>query len=135
MSEKSVEIVRRAIEAFNRRDISALVAATTDDFEWITLTGGTIDSAVYRGAAGIAAYFRDTATVWESMRIEPKEFRDLSAKTMLVVSVLHARGMGSGVEVEADLYGLFRVREHKLAAFRSFGTEHEALEAAALSQK
>ena len=134
MSAENVEIVRTAMEAFNRRDIPALVAITTDDFEWITLTGGTIDSSVYRGAAGIAAYFRDTATVWESMRIEPKEFRDLSAETLLLVSVLHARGMGSGVDVEAELYGLFRVRGHKLAAFRSFGTEREALEAAGLSE-
>ena len=134
MSQENVEIVRTALEAFNRRDIPALVAATTDDFEWVTLTGGTIDSAVYRGAAGIAAYFRDTATVWESMRIEPTEFRDLGAESLLLVSVLHARGMGSGVDVEADLFGLFRVRGHKVAAFRSFGKESEALEAAGLSE-
>ena len=131
MSQENVEFARTAVEAFNRRDIPALMALTTDDFEWITLTGGTIDSTVYKGAEGIDAYFRDTGAIWESIRVEPQEFRDLGETTVLVVSVLHARGIGSGVEVEAALCVLLRVRGDKIAAFWSFASEQEALNAAA----
>ena len=131
MSQENVILARNAVAAFNRRDVPALVELTTDDFQWVTWTG-TVESSVYDGAKGLAAYFQD-ADVWEVLDLDPQEFRDLGDK-VLVVGTFHARGGGSGAEVRAPYYSAFFVSEGKLARVRSFRTEDEALEAVGLRE-
>ena len=126
MSQATLELARNAVAAFNRRDVPALVEMTTDDFQWVTWTG-TVESTVYDGADGLAAYFKD-ADVWEVLDLDAQEFRDLGDK-VLVVGMFHARGGGSGAEVRAPYYSAFFVREGKLARVLSFRTEDEALAA------
>jgi ketosteroid isomerase-like protein len=129
MSEANVELARNAVAAFNRRDVGALVEMTTDDVEWVTWTG-TVEPSVYRGAEGLARYFRD-ADVWHVLNLDIQEFRDLGDR-VLVVGTFHARGGGSGAEVHAPWYSAFHVSGGKLARVLSFRTEAEALEAAGL---
>ena len=131
MSQENVMLARNAVAAFNRRDVPALVELTTDDFKWVTWTG-TVESTVYDGAEGLAAYFQD-ADVWEVLDLDAQEFRDLGDK-VLVVGTFHARGGGSGAEVRAPYYSAFFVREGKLARVLSFRTEDEALEAVGLRE-
>jgi len=131
MSEENLVLARKAIAAFNRRDVAELVALTTDDFEWVTWTG-TVEPTVYHGADGLARYFRD-ADVWEVLNLEAQEFRDLGDE-VLVVGTFHARGGGSGVEVRAPYYSAFFVSEGKLARVLSFRTEDEALAAVGLRE-
>ena len=129
MSQPNLELARNAVAAFNRRDMPALVEMTTDDFRWVTWTG-TVESTVYDGAEGLAAYFQD-ADVWEVLDLDAQEFRDLGDK-VLVVGMFHARGGGSGAEVRAPYYSAFFVSEGKLARVLSFRTEDEALAAVGL---
>jgi ketosteroid isomerase-like protein len=124
-------LARDAVAAFNRRDVRALVEMTTDDFVWETWTG-TVEPTVYRGADGLAGYFRD-ADVWEVLNLDAREFRDHGDR-VLVVGIFHARGGGSGVEVRAPYYSAFHVSGGKLARVLSFRTEAEALEAAGLRE-
>ena len=131
MSRENLELARNAVAAFNRRDVPALVELTTDDFEWVTWTG-TVESTVYEGAEGLAAYFKD-ADVWEVLNLDVQEFRELG-DVVLVVGMFHARGGGSGAEVRAPYYSAFFVNDGKLARVLSFRTEEEALEAAGLSE-
>ncbi len=126
MSQANLALARNAVAAFNRRDVPALVELTTDDFQWMTWTG-TVESTVYDGAEGLAAYFQD-ADVWEVLNLDAQEFRDLGDK-VLVVGMFHARGGGSGAELRAPYYSAFFVREGKLARVHSFRTEDEALAA------
>jgi ketosteroid isomerase-like protein len=131
MSQENVMLARNAVAAFNRRDVRALVEMITDDFEWETWTG-TVEPTVYRGADGLAGYFRD-ADVWEVLSLDAREFRDLG-DPVLVVGIFHARGGGSGLEVRAPYYAAFHARGGRLARVRSFQTEGEALEAAGLRE-
>jgi ketosteroid isomerase-like protein len=126
MSRENLELARNAVAAFNRRDVPALVEMTTDDFEWVTWTG-TVESTVYQGAEGLAAYFKD-ADVWEVLDLDAQEFRELG-DVVLVVGMFHARGGGSGAEVRAPYYSAFFVSAGKLARVLSFRTEEEALDA------
>ena len=124
-------MARNAVAAFNRRDVPALVEMTTDDFQWVTWTG-TVETTVYDGAEGLAGYFQD-ADIWEVLDLDVQEFRDLGDK-VLVVGMFHARGGGSGAEVQAPYYSAFFVNEGKLARVLSFRTEDEALEAIGLRE-
>jgi ketosteroid isomerase-like protein len=127
MSQETVAFARNVVAAFNRRDVPALAAMVTEDFEWVTWTGA-VQVTVYHGADGLASYFRD-ADVWEVLNLEVREYRDLGDE-VLVVGVFHARGGGSGVEIDAPYYSAFFVRGGKLARVLSFRTEAEALAAA-----
>jgi ketosteroid isomerase-like protein len=131
MSQANLMLARKAIAAFNRRDVAELVEMTTHDFEWVTWTG-TVEPTVYHGADGLAGYFRD-ADVWEVLNLEAQEFRDLG-DAVLVVGMFHARGGGSGVEVRAPYYSAFFMSEGKLARVLSFRTEDEALAAVGLRE-
>ena len=131
MSQEDVVLARNAVAAFNRRDVAGLVEMTTDDFEWVTWTG-TVESTAYRGAEGLATYFRDS-DVWELLNLEAREFRDLGDE-VLVVGVFHARGGGSGMEIHVPYYSAFFTSGGKLARVLSFRTEDEALEAARLRE-
>jgi SnoaL-like domain len=131
MSQEDVLLARNAVAAFNRRDLVGLVEMTIDDFEWVTWTG-TVEPTAYRGAEGLASYFRDS-DVWEILNLEVREFRDLGDR-VLVVGTLHARGGGSGVEIHVPYYSAFFTSGRKLARVLSFRTEDEALEAVGLRQ-
>jgi ketosteroid isomerase-like protein len=128
MSQDTVAFARKLVAAFNRRDVPALAAMVTEDFQWVTWTS-TVQPTVYHGADGLASYFRD-ADVWEVLNLEVREYRDLGDE-VLVVGVFHARGGGSGVEIHAPYYSAFFTRGGKLARVLSFQTEAEALAAAA----
>jgi len=132
MSQPNLELARSAVAAFNRRDVPALVEMTMPDFQWVTWTG-TVESTVYDGAEGLAAYFQD-ADVWEVLDLDAQEFRDLGDNKVLVVGMFHARGGGSGVEVRTPYYSAFFVSEGKLARVLSFRTEDEALAAVGLRE-
>jgi ketosteroid isomerase-like protein len=129
MSQGNVELARNAVAAFNRRDVAALVEMTTDDFQWVTWTG-TVEPTVYHGADGLASYFRDS-DIWQVLNLEVREFRDLGDE-VLVVGMFHARGRGSGVEIDAPYFSAFFMGEGKLARVLSFRTEDEALAAVRL---
>ena len=47
MSQENLEVVRRLIETFNRRDFDAMLETGDPEIEVVTLVGGT-----YRGHAG-----------------------------------------------------------------------------------
>jgi ketosteroid isomerase-like protein len=126
MSQANLDVARNAVSAFNRRDVDALTELITDDFEWVTWTG-TVEHSTYRGADGLASYFRD-AEVWGLLNLEVNEYRDVDDR-VLVVGTFHAQGGGSGVEIESPYYSAFYVRDGKLARVLSFRTEAEVREA------
>jgi ketosteroid isomerase-like protein len=131
MSQEDVQLARRAVAAFNRRDVAGLVELTTDDFEWVTWTG-TVEPTAYHGAEGLARYFQD-ADVWELLELDVGEFRDLGDR-VLVVGMFHARGGGSGAEIHVPYYSAFFTRGGRLARVLSFRTEAEALQAVGLRE-
>ena len=59
--------------------------------------------------------------------------RDLGSR-VIVLSVQHGRGKGSGVEVEAHYAILYDLHGGKITSLRMYRNSREALEAAALRE-
>src|SRR5947199_6615588 len=57
------------------------------------------DSGDYRGYAGLARWREDWEAAWDDWRWEPEEFIDVGDRAVAVLRV-HAKGRGSGVDVE-----------------------------------
>jgi ketosteroid isomerase-like protein len=49
MSQANVEIVKRATDAFNRRDVDVFDDLTTSDFEWFPAMDRLVEAGSYRG--------------------------------------------------------------------------------------
>jgi ketosteroid isomerase-like protein len=54
MSEQDVEIVRRAVDAWNRRDPDLWRGYATADVEWTPAGPAAVEGTVYRGDRGVS---------------------------------------------------------------------------------
>jgi ketosteroid isomerase-like protein len=79
MSRENVELMRRGLDAYNRRDVEAMLELVDPDVEWYAaldvLLGG--DETVYRGYEGIRALFATIDETFSELEAEVTEVRDL----------------------------------------------------------
>jgi SnoaL-like domain len=68
ISEQNVEIVRRVHEAFNARDVKAVLELVRPAVEWrpALFGGGIVETAVYRGHEGIVDFLKVQEETWET---------------------------------------------------------------------
>jgi uncharacterized protein (TIGR02246 family) len=126
VSETDVQLVRDVFDAINRRDVQAVLDAYHPDADMSTLTSELVQGKAYRGHTGIREYFSSFADVWEELRLEPEEIRDLGGR-ILVVGRWASRGKESGAEVEAAAAWIFAVRDGRIVFSRAYRDAEEAL--------
>jgi ketosteroid isomerase-like protein len=134
MSQENVEIVRRASDPFNRRDLPAFLAALDPDVEWMPIMA-TLEGRVYRGHEEVLRWLEALDADWEFFEIYPDEFQDLGDR-VLAFGHWRARGRASGVTLESQPAAwLHEVKDGKIARMRTFTDRAEALEAVGLSEQ
>jgi hypothetical protein len=133
MSEENVEIVRRAHEAFNRRDLDAFLATQDPDVVFVPYEVSVQGGDPYRGHDGIRRWWDESFDVLPDLRAEVFELRDLGPR-VFVHGRLTGHGAGSGAEFGRTLWETVEVREGKTVWWAAFATESEALEAVGLSE-
>ena len=126
MSEQDVQLVRRVFDAINERDVDAMLAAYHPDADLSTLTSQLVQGNAYRGHSGIRDYFSSFTDVWDELRLDPEEVRDLGGR-ILVVGRWSSRGKESGAEVEAPAAWIFAVRDGRVVFTRAYRDAEEAL--------
>src|ERR1700730_3783157 len=132
MSQGNEEIAKRAIYAFNWRDVDAIFECVTHDVEWFPAMPVTFGGGALRGREGIEAYIHEVSDTWEEYRVVGQDFRDLGDDQVLVLSRVEGRGAGSGGLVDAAMGQIFDFRECKIARVRTYLDHGEALQAAGL---
>ena len=136
MSERNVELHRRAIAAFNLRDVEPFVAIADPGIEFHTAYAEI--GGVYHGHDGLRRYFGDIEDAWEGeIRVEPEAYFDLGEHT-LAFNMLRGRGRESGAEVEMPNAVVMRWRDglctygkvytNREEALRDLGISEDALE-------
>jgi ketosteroid isomerase-like protein len=131
MSQENVEIVRRCIDAWSRRDVDGALRLIHENIEWRpAFTAGGLEGTAYRGPAGIRSWFSELDEVWAELSLEPNDVRDLDEGQVLLLAHFHAVGRKSGVAIDQPVGFVFTIEGGKLAAGRGFRTHQEALEAA-----
>ena len=134
MSEENVEVFRRAVQAFNARDIAVLADLITEDYEFVPyLPAGAEKTTTYRGRQGLRDYLKDADEAWESIQIHLDEVRDLGDRA-LAFGEMRARARGSGIDARVPLAWVLEFRDGKVSRYQSFGDTPEAREAAELSK-
>jgi ketosteroid isomerase-like protein len=99
-----------------------------DDVEWsMPHPGGDA-----RGIAEVGAFWRDYEAVWESREIDLEDIRELDDGRVLVLLPERARGRASGIETEASPGVIWTLRDGRIAGFKAWLDQAEALRAAGL---
>ena len=135
MSEENVVAFERAVDAFNRRDIEAVLEELDPEVEWHpafqVLLGG--EATVYRGHEGYREFIRDSLEVFPEFQVEYSEVRDLGDR-LLAIGYLRARGKESGAETESPVGYVVEFKNGKGVRVREYLDPKEALEAAGLEE-
>jgi ketosteroid isomerase-like protein len=132
MSEENVELYRRCVDAFNRRDLDGFLALMDDDVEAVSRLAAI--EGILRGHDGIRRWWMSWFEVWPDYKLETVEVRDLGDTTL---ATLHALGHGAGSDVpfEDTAWQLARWRHGKCILWRVFNDGDEAFEAVGLSEQ
>src|SRR2546421_3969286 len=135
MSQVSVEVIRRLLEAFNWQDASAVADLWAPDGEWrpAYIGGGLLEGAVFRGPEGAVEFVELQSETWESVIAEPVEMQDLG-DTVLVEVHLSAVGRGSGVPVERVTWNVFEVLDGRVTSGTVYTSKEQALKAVGLEE-
>jgi ketosteroid isomerase-like protein len=131
MSQQNVELLHQAIDAFNRRDLDTFLALMDPGVEFTPYERAVEGLGPYRGHDGIRAWWEDSFTALPDLRAELSEVRDLGNVTF-ARGLLRGTGAGSGATFERTLWMANEWRDQKEVWWHAFGSEAEALEAAAL---
>jgi uncharacterized protein len=134
MSQENVEIVREAMDAFNRRDFDAFVPRFQPDVEWDDSEGFPGVGGVYHGRAGVREWWETWLEAWESFHFEIEEITEGSGDRVLFGGLGTGRGKGSGVETQARTWYVLWFEDGKLAGRKLFWTRDDAIEAAGLRE-
>ena len=73
-AEERIEFVRRAIDAFNRRDIEAMRSVAGDDFEYDWSRSRGPNRGVYKGPDGFFEFLSDQWEMFDPFELEADEF-------------------------------------------------------------
>jgi ketosteroid isomerase-like protein len=133
MSPENAEIVKTAINAFNRRDMRSLADLSHEDLEIVSvLTAANLGGDTYRGLEAWTAYFAAMDETWEEWQVA--DFRVFTGSDDRVACLCRMVGKGkhSGAPVERAVGITYQFREAQLWRVRSYLEPGEALEAVGL---
>jgi ketosteroid isomerase-like protein len=134
VSEQNVELHRRIHEAFNARDLEALIACCDPQVEFHSPFAAVGGLTVYRGHEGMRKWHQDLEEAWEGeIRVEPEAYFDLGEQTLAYL-VLQARGWQSRVETAMHLAQVATWRNGLMVSFKSYPDRQAALRELGVSQ-
>ena len=122
MSRENIEVVRGLYEAFNRRDLPAMLAIADPEIELRT----TVE--VHHGHAGVTEWIDRTRDAWEAFTIEPVEI-DAEGDEVIVAVRERARGRATGIELDERFGHVWTIRDGKATRLRAFSRIDAAREA------
>jgi ketosteroid isomerase-like protein len=86
MSRDKVDLAKRVVDAYNRRDVDTLFAElATSDFEWWPALTRAYEGGCYQGREGVERFADDTRENWEESQTMAEEFRDLGDRVLVLV--------------------------------------------------
>lgn len=135
MSQENVEIVRRVSDAYNRRDVEAMLDELHPEIEWhpwlqIQIGG---EATVYRGHEGVRKGIRELEEAFSEIQSEPAEIRDLGERA-IAIGHLRGRGNESGVITESAIAWIVDFKSGKVIRVREYLDPKKALEAVGLPE-
>src|SRR6476469_6909933 len=128
MSERDLEIVRTAVDAWNRRDPDLWSGYATADVEWTPAGPAAVEGTVYRGYDEVVRGLEAVWETWDEVFFEESQMREIE-DAILWLGRLKLRGASSQIALDQEFAVRFVVRADKLAAIEAFRSWSEAIDA------
>ena len=133
MSEEAIEVVRRGWDAYERGDLSAVLADVSPDL--VTHLAAPLPVAgTYHGPEGMLQSLLDFAEPFDEFDQEAEEFIDAGNGKIIVRVHQTGRVAGTSTPVEGVFWFVFTVKEGKTVRMDIRNDKAEALKAAGLSE-
>jgi ketosteroid isomerase-like protein len=133
MSQETVELARRAFEAFNR----TFNEGTPDywelldpEVEWVPMSA-LLEGTRYHGLDGVRQWMEEIKRDWTSYEVRPEHHIDLGDDRVLTLGTWRAQGRGGGVLLDFQHASwLQQYRKGKAVRLQTFTDRKKAFEAA-----
>ncbi|MHB8234569.1 MAG: nuclear transport factor 2 family protein [Solirubrobacteraceae bacterium] len=126
MSRENVEIVRRALAAWDSGELERILELTHPDFVAEVPPEVSAEPDSYRGHSGIRRYVASFEAAMEDIRFEGERLWD-AGESVVVELLLTARGRQTAIVVEQRTAGVWTVRDGRIYRIRAFATLEDAL--------
>jgi ketosteroid isomerase-like protein len=133
MAQRNVEVVRRAVDAWNRRDPDLWRTYATPDVEWTPAGPAAVEGTIYRGHDEVVAGLEAVWQTWDEVFFKESEVRDLEEAT-LWLGRLKLRGAASQIALDQEFAVRFELRDGKLATVQAFLSHRDGLAAVGLAE-
>ena len=132
MSEENVEVVKRGIAAYNRRDYEGLLRVSHPNLEldWSASLG--LEARVYQGGEEVLRFYEHYFDTFEEVEMRPERFIE-SGDWVVVPNTAHMRGR-DGIQTVARSTFAFEVRGGLITRICLYQELQEALEAVGLPE-
>lgn len=132
MPQQNVDIVRKVFDfGFVDGDLDSALELMDPGCVMDWSDSRSPYSGVYRGHAEIREAWQGWNDAWDEWRPEILEAIEVDGDTVVIVTLVNARGKGSGVPVQARGASVWTVRDGRVAYAKLCQNKAEALEAAA----
>lgn len=131
MSRQNVEIAKRAVDAYNRRDIDGQRMLIDSDVELDWSASHGFAAGVYRGFDEYHRFWREYFDAFEEITMEPDGYID-AGESVVIPNVVHMRGR-DGIEVSARSTIVYTMRDCRIARICLYQETQDALKAAGLA--
>jgi ketosteroid isomerase-like protein len=132
MSSENVELVRAALQQFNREGIDAVARNIHPDFETTTPSSLAVEPDTYRGPEGIRRWMDAWGDTMDEIRFEVDELIDAGDR-VIAMTRLMARSASTGIELEQGVAMVWTLRNGRAVRMDPYATRDEALAAAGIA--
>jgi uncharacterized protein len=132
MSQENVEIVQRALEAFEQGGIDATLRFYDAEVTWQEAEDEP-EGETYRGHDGLRTLVQKWLVPFDDLRIEPEEFID-AGEVVVMPYMFLGRERSSGNDIRAPETWVFSLRDGKICEVREYRRKAEALHALGLEE-
>jgi ketosteroid isomerase-like protein len=126
---QNIEIVRRGIDAFNRRDVEGMVGLAGPNTEIIRV----LESEPVRGPRAFRRWLADNFETMSEQRVELQDIRSVGDEVVLLCWV-YFKGRASGVALDGPVGMVVAFAEGAVRSLRLFGGHRDALDAVGLAE-
>jgi ketosteroid isomerase-like protein len=127
VAERNVDIVRSAIEAFNRGDVDAVLAAASEDIEVYT-SRDMANAGRFRGHAGFLDWLTQWLEAWDEFTVVLLDVETIDDRHVLAIARQAGRGALSGIEIDMEVAQLFEIdRDGQIVRFQLHQHREDAL--------
>jgi ketosteroid isomerase-like protein len=131
--ERNTQVVRKAFDAFTRRDVDAAVESMDPEVELhlpetAALAG---EPSPYRGHDGVRRYFQHVKKVWERLEVFLHEYHE-TGDQVLVVGRVRAQGRDGRIG-DTPVHWVWQIEDGRITRGSVYTDREEARAAVGLS--